>query len=326
MAATKYTYSISTDFPNHKEDSDRLTVEIQQSAILTALDHIDTNADECDVWFKAELSSGDETVLDGVVAAHSGEPLAPPPSQTVITSSDGTPVDISANRMLVVNFPAEFGSNAWITGRGDDIVNGLRGRGPALRFKFDDVVRSGVPEEKYVEIQFLEHFQLHDGHFDCKDPQNWDLDDEWDFCAVMPATVVTPNPGNTGNCNLVDLGGYNAIIPAAGDGTHDVDLATATPVPKVGGGWDYDYGTDVLSFPSDPTDTEFAMLDVTVMPHVQIAVNVPYSPAGMFDFDAYDCVDISKRWKLRCTVRKSSDGPGKLAGWIVGFRRENTEQ
>jgi hypothetical protein len=77
MAATKYTYSISTDFPNGKVATDRLTDEIQGSAIVTALESIVTGGDDCDVWFKEALSTGDETILDGIVAAHSGEPLEP---------------------------------------------------------------------------------------------------------------------------------------------------------------------------------------------------------------------------------------------------------
>ena len=79
MAATKYTYSIQNDTPNHKVATDRLTVEIQASAIVTALDYINTNGDVLDIWFKAELSSGDHDILSAVVAAHSGEPL---PSST----------------------------------------------------------------------------------------------------------------------------------------------------------------------------------------------------------------------------------------------------
>lgn len=77
MAATKYAYSISTDFPNHKVATDRLTGEIRTSAIVTALDAITTSGDSCDVWFKDALSVGDKTLLDGVVAEHSGEPLEP---------------------------------------------------------------------------------------------------------------------------------------------------------------------------------------------------------------------------------------------------------
>lgn len=72
---TTYTYSISTDFPNHAVSSDRLTVEIRESAIVTALDCINTIGDACQIVFKADLSSGDESILDGLVAVHSGEPL-----------------------------------------------------------------------------------------------------------------------------------------------------------------------------------------------------------------------------------------------------------
>lgn len=77
MASVKYTYSISADFPNGKVATDRLTNEIRASAIITALDAIVTSGDNCDVWFKDALSSGDETILDGIVAVHSGEPLTP---------------------------------------------------------------------------------------------------------------------------------------------------------------------------------------------------------------------------------------------------------
>lgn len=78
MAKTKYTFSIINDFPNHKVNIDRLTHEVMLSAITIAIDYITTLGDECDVWFKNELPSEDETILDGLVAAHSGEPLIPP--------------------------------------------------------------------------------------------------------------------------------------------------------------------------------------------------------------------------------------------------------
>lgn len=75
MPATKYTYSISVDFPNQIVATDRLSIEIDNSAIVTALDYINTSGDDCDIWFKDTLSGGDETILDGLVAAHTGEPL-----------------------------------------------------------------------------------------------------------------------------------------------------------------------------------------------------------------------------------------------------------
>jgi len=80
MAETKYTYPISTDFPNGKVDIERLTKEINTSVIVTPLNHITTNktADTCDIWFTDNLSSEDQINLDSIVANHSGEPLPPP--------------------------------------------------------------------------------------------------------------------------------------------------------------------------------------------------------------------------------------------------------
>lgn len=75
MAATKYTYSISADFPNAKVSSDRLSQEIQDAAITIALDYISNDASNSDIWFKNAISAGEKTTLDAVVAAHDGTPL-----------------------------------------------------------------------------------------------------------------------------------------------------------------------------------------------------------------------------------------------------------
>ncbi len=78
MASTKYTYSIAGDTAAGKANGDSLTNEIAASAIVTALDYINVSvdgADVLDVWMKAALSTGDETILDGVVAAHEGDPV-----------------------------------------------------------------------------------------------------------------------------------------------------------------------------------------------------------------------------------------------------------
>jgi hypothetical protein len=62
MAETKYSYAKECDSP-------RLTQEISASAILTALDRIE-RVTTTDVWFKDALSSGDQTILDGLITAH----------------------------------------------------------------------------------------------------------------------------------------------------------------------------------------------------------------------------------------------------------------
>jgi hypothetical protein len=321
-----YEYTIDSDgtFPNRKVDLPRFTKEIQTSAIVTALDGALTIVGgNCFICFKLSLSAGDELVLESIVKAHSGEPLPASPTPVILTSTSGHAVETSSNRMLVVNFPADFGASMWLTGRGDDPNTGSRGTGPALQFTFADVVRA-VPETQTIDIQFIEQFQLHDGQFFVKDPQNWDLGDEWSLCAHLEATTVVPNATNTGNCDLFDLGGYNAIVPAMGTGTHDVDLATATPIPQAGGYWNYDYFKDELTMSATPGFAEFMLLDVEVDAYMQKNVPIPFHPHGVFDFDAYDAQRLSVRWKLRLSVTKASNGPGKVAGWIVGFRAMNT--
>lgn len=86
MAQVTYTYSISTDFPNHKVEPGRLVGEIQSSTIVVACDGILTAGDVCSILFKADIGT-DKSVLDGLVAAHSGEPLPQPGYET-----DGTPI------------------------------------------------------------------------------------------------------------------------------------------------------------------------------------------------------------------------------------------
>lgn len=68
---------------------DRLTQEIQQSSIVTALDYITVlGTDQLSIFFKASLSDPDKTTLDGIVAAHSGVPLPQNQSQPVNVTAD----------------------------------------------------------------------------------------------------------------------------------------------------------------------------------------------------------------------------------------------
>jgi len=80
--ANKYNYSITSDFPNQKVNPDSLTQEILASSIITTLDYINTDlaADVCDIWFDSALTTAEETTLDGIVAAHQGNPPVYPPT------------------------------------------------------------------------------------------------------------------------------------------------------------------------------------------------------------------------------------------------------
>ena len=106
MAATTYKipdgYSIQNDFPNHKVAPDRLEQQIQDSAIVTALDTINTSGDLCAVIFKAALSVGDLAILDGIVATHNGEPLPDDdPAPVRLYTGAAKPVPAGANNIPV---------------------------------------------------------------------------------------------------------------------------------------------------------------------------------------------------------------------------------
>lgn len=71
------TYSISTDITSGKVNTDRLIKEIQASAITVALQSVDSGGDVLTITFRADIGSGDKTILDGIVQAHSGLVIYP---------------------------------------------------------------------------------------------------------------------------------------------------------------------------------------------------------------------------------------------------------
>jgi hypothetical protein len=84
---TKYTYSISSAFPNEAVNSDKLRSQIASSSIPVALQRIDTAGDDCDIWFVSALETADESTLSALVSAHDGVPL---PSQMSVTADTTT--------------------------------------------------------------------------------------------------------------------------------------------------------------------------------------------------------------------------------------------
>jgi len=106
MANTPYARSITTDFTSSGGEFslESWIIEIQASAIVTALDLDETNRDGDTVTtvFKDPLSTGDETIFDGLVAAHTGAPPSPVGDviTTETTSGDGSP--IFADRSLLL--------------------------------------------------------------------------------------------------------------------------------------------------------------------------------------------------------------------------------
>jgi len=71
----EYIYSLE-DFKNNKVNEETLSYEIATSEITKALAYISVeNEIECHIFFKAELSEDEQTLLDSIVADHEGEAI-----------------------------------------------------------------------------------------------------------------------------------------------------------------------------------------------------------------------------------------------------------
>lgn len=92
-----YTYPISNT-ANNKVSIDSLESEIQSSAIKVAVQQIDLAGSNFQVTFKATLAPEDETILNSLVAAHTGEPLADNVALPVIVEPTGG----TSKRLLII--------------------------------------------------------------------------------------------------------------------------------------------------------------------------------------------------------------------------------
>jgi hypothetical protein len=226
-------------------------------------------------------------------------------------------------KLVAALYPADQKNNEyiWLTGRGDHPTNG-RGEGTRLKITYGP----GESGDKYVDLQFNEQIQLHDGRMFVPDKDKWTDNDEWSFSIIMPATAVTPNGSGEGDCNLVDLGGYNLIVPAAGDGTHDIDdMDAACPVGAGGVGyWDYDMFTDTLTPSSTPGEAGWHLFDIQLEAFFMKKLPVPTHNMAVFDMQPYKSERLSPRWKLRFTIHRASTGEATILGWVQLFRQFNT--
>jgi len=70
--ASQFTYSTTNDTLNAKVDIGKLNQEILDSNIIIAIDSMNTSGDNININFKANISSSEETTLNGLVAVHDG--------------------------------------------------------------------------------------------------------------------------------------------------------------------------------------------------------------------------------------------------------------
>jgi hypothetical protein len=154
--------------------------------------------------------------------------------------------------------------NPSVIGRSDNLSAGTRCNGQKLQFCHSN----GSSEVIIIPVRFVDYIQILGADLHVIGANR---DDYISFNIVAPATAVTPVNG-TGNANLYPIGpGKNLIVPAAGDGYHNVDLTTplnvnvagqqgqptlitaATPIPAFNengtkyGFWDWDRITGAIT-------------------------------------------------------------------------------
>jgi len=190
MALTKYTYSIADDTANGVLDTvgstlctARMKSLIGASAIETAIEDISSTGDVLDVWMKATLSGGDETILDGVIAAYEGrhtlneEPHLPD-GRSLVTPS-------AFPKGMIPIFP----------GVGDDITNNVRHGDTSNRWG----VSLDEAGSEAVEWQFNSCAWIGGGWVTCVGALPGDF---IDFRLYALATPVAINETTEGNCHL----------------------------------------------------------------------------------------------------------------------------
>jgi len=163
--STKYVYPVS-DTANDLVDVGSLTQEIADSTIAIALDYIAVDGVDVDIWFKAAISGAEETTLDGIVAAHTGEPL--PDVQDVSIDNFGTLEDPTKNIQRVVVQPGRTGY--YMCDRDVKVCTSMYAAADALEDL--KVIVSDNTQEPWGEFSLVGCYKLSEGAYVSCDDQD----------------------------------------------------------------------------------------------------------------------------------------------------------
>ncbi len=164
--ATSFNYSITDDFPNSKVDTSRLYNELTESTITIALTSISTTNDTLTFNFKTDISNGEETILDGIVANHTGEKLITEEQRSV----DG--------KLMVQTTPRKRGTKTVIIGVEDDPTNAQLVGGSTKEFKFHHEVGDPLSHQMIIDSNMIAEWNetwLHTSSLICLWARNDDI-------------------------------------------------------------------------------------------------------------------------------------------------------
>jgi len=319
----QHTYDIAADTLNGVAALDALEAEIQQSTVVAAIDYafFRTDGNVLTVGLKDTIT-GDDTALDAVVAAHTGETLAEPAQLVAFAKMvEGAPV-VAAN-----TWPIEQ-SVVWC-GEGDDITNGTVGGGTEFR------IQAAAAGDSSIECQFLTPIRLGGGYIYWQDCAYADYAE---MKVLAPATVATSNAGSGAYGKLAIGGGASVFVhpatPGADGPDWDIDLdetlnanvsfTKAVPVPAIAGDGFFTYADEVLTYTPGvgthnlfdvPLDLNKFARKLWMMGTAQQSLNVTENiPAT-----------ILPQWKCKVTVhRELGTGSDRLVTWTMLISRTGT--
>jgi hypothetical protein len=159
--------------------------------------------------------------------------------------------------------------------------------------------------------------------------RNAGVGDYLTFKVYAPATTLTSNPG-AGNCNKVDTGqGFNIIVPAAGDGSDDVNVFAPVPAFDADGNgngwWDWDLpdtGLGALT-PNTEQKGSYNLYDAP-LDLVRWIRKLPILGDGIEDLHPETKARrVLPHWKFKVEVRNESKGAVEVI-WHLDCARKKT--
>jgi len=291
MAETTYSYSLTDDFPGGEINSVNLTAEIQESSIVTALERIDVAGDDVGIVFKAALSAGDETTLDGIVGAHDATQLDEP-QNVVIQDTEGNQVEISDNKLPVTPEPRVGTEAIYVTPNLCDECTWYEG---STRVTDEEATDSGdgltwnLTADALIDMY---HGRVHD-----EDGYVQDQKDD--------------NPGSPH--------GYKIVVKV-----DTVEKTERTPFADSGGDYVVDYDNATITFSSSQAGNTVEVsyskpngFIYTIAPdngyyidieksEVQFSKNVEMNDTILFEIWAYNPEDLPNKMKVKEQIYKKT--------------------
>lgn len=319
---TEYSFSIADDFSNGIVNTGTLLTEIGASSITIALSYIETEEDDCSIYFKDVLGSSDETTLSGVVESHLG---AMPEDVAKVDLFDE--LRDSSGKLRVHQTSRKIGLRITWTGAGDDQSDPhLVGGGE----HFSMAVASGTVT-KYVDFNCVNNETwLHEGYL------------TWDKCSMDLLTLeMVPRIASytiSSGTNYNSYGGYMAI-PAAGDGIMNItsDLTDANGglvyMPNDDEGnlptafWDAEWNTSTKKYENitpAPYGNGRYNIFIYEITFARFVNEVPFLANGFIPLSSSDTDQLGHGMRLRMTLDANGNTETSYIACIMCLHRKKS--